>query len=74
MTNLALVPADKLDRLIATVERLEQYISAETGERWLSISDAAAHYEKDPDTIRRWIRTGQLKAKGAGTLRRVLVE
>jgi excisionase family DNA binding protein len=36
----------------------------------LTVPEIAARVGRDPETIRRWIRTGKLRARKVGRLRR----
>jgi len=46
-------------------------VAAITGERLLSVPEAADEYAVSPRTIQRWIRTGDLPVQGMGRVRRV---
>lgn len=64
------------ERLTAEVRALREVVEAATiapKEQWVSISEAARREGVHPDTIRRRISDGTLKAKGSGKLRKVFL-
>lgn len=65
---------EDFERLTAEVRALRQVVEAATitrKEQWVSIAEAARREGVHPDTIRRRINDGTLKAHGAGKLRKV---
>lgn len=40
---------------------------------WLSVPDAARHFGKSAQTVRRWIAEGRIESKIVGTVRMVRV-
>lgn len=73
----ALVPVADLQRLSDQVDRLTRMVEGATitpAPTWHTISDAARKLGVDPSTIHRKIDRGELKAKGAGRTRRVMID
>jgi len=74
MTKLIAIDPSALDALFAEVRALREEISAvriAPQPEWVTIPEAARQLGVSPDTIRRRIRTGELKARGRGKTRQV---
>lgn len=71
MTTDALVTRADLDRLRADIAAMLDERTIVREAEWLTVEDAAARAGVSVQTVRRWIRTGEVEARGAGKLRRV---
>lgn len=75
-THFVMLPADAFEQLASKIDRLEKKLDGATiipKPQWVTVSEAARHYGKHPDTINRWIERGKLESRGEGTLRRVRI-
>ncbi len=75
-TPFIMLPLDAFEQLSAKLDRLEKKLDGATvipKPEWVSITEAAKHYGKHPDTINRWVERGKLEARGEGSLRRVRI-
>lgn len=73
---LIAVDAEALSRIEADLAEIKALLKGATiqpAPEWVSISHAARIMQVSEETIRRWIRTGRLEAKGANKARRVKV-
>lgn len=66
------VDAEALRELHRKLDRIEARLDGQH-EEWLPVKLAAQKLEVSEATVRRWIKTGQIEAKGAGKARRVRV-
>jgi excisionase family DNA binding protein len=71
MTPDALVTRADLDRLRDDIAAMLDERTIVKDAEWLTVEDAAARANVSVQTVRRWIRTGEVEARGAGKLRRV---
>lgn len=65
---------EDFERLAAEVRQLRQVLEGATitpAPEWVSVAEAAKRKGVHPDTIKRRIADGTLKARGAGKLREV---
>lgn len=69
MSDLDIARASDLHRLERKIDALLDQIKPR--DEWLSVHDYAAEKGVTVSTVRRWILSGQVEARGAGKLRRV---
>lgn len=63
--------ADAVAPLAREIHELRQRIAPPP--EWVSINEAARHYDVTTATIRNWIRSGKIEARGVGKQRQVKV-
>ena len=74
--SFVLVPTERLNALEQKLDRLFKAVEGATitpKPEWVSIPDAVVALKVSRHTIYRKIGTGELKAKGSGKTRRVLI-
>lgn len=69
MTDLDIARASDLQRLERKIDELLDQIQPRP--EWLSVADYAAAKGVSVSTVRRWILSGRVQARGAGKLRMV---
>lgn len=69
MTDLDIARASDLERLERKIDALLDQIRP--APEWLSVQDYAAEKGVSVSTVRRWILSGRVQARGAGKLRMV---
>lgn len=75
-TKIIVADVGEIEALRAEVRALRLMLEGATvtpAPDWVSIGDAAKHYDVDVSTVHRWIGNGRIEAKGAGKMRRVKI-
>lgn len=69
MTAITLVSADP-EQLNRIERKLDQLLSVEPQDEWMTIDQICVSEGVSPATIRRRVKTGEVEAKGRGKMRR----
>jgi len=65
--------ADELERIVARAVAREVSAALAPRQEWATIPDAAQHFGKSKDTVRRWVREGTLESRTVGGQKEVRI-